>query len=345
MIRLFKEAMFIRPDTVPPASWWRHKIYWAFFWCCILLTVVAAAAGCNNLPQPPQPPINPPPPVVQPYPEYLQQLLDEHNQYRGQAGLKILTQHPMLDRAAQKHAVWMAANDKMSHLGEGGTSFWDRVMFEGYHGKGGGENIAAGYETPISVFAGWKRSPGHNSNILNPNWEHIGLGMSKASGGRRYWCAVFGFGYTDLTGVRRLYTSPLILELPEGLEGDESAAAVRVATAADVPQSMLVNGVVITKHGEHWQYASGVVATFRELGDGTVLLEPTVVTLDGHEQTYDPYTGRWEATDVKLHGPPVAPKPVKETKPDDTTGADVDSKGLFSPDSRAPLLGGAKEGD
>ena len=121
----------------------------------------------------------------------LDQLRKDHQTLRGIKNLKI-TPHKQLDQAARLHAEWMANNDKMSHTGSGGTSFWDRIKQTGYKGQSGGENIAAGYRTPQDAFRGWVGSEGHLQNIMNPNWQHIGLGFAKsANSGRIYWCAVF----------------------------------------------------------------------------------------------------------------------------------------------------------
>ena len=38
----------------------------------------------------------------------------------------------------------------------------------------GGENIAAGYSTVLSVIEGWLKSPGHCANIMSPYFREIG---------------------------------------------------------------------------------------------------------------------------------------------------------------------------
>lgn len=53
-----------------------------------------------------------------------------------------------------------------------------------------GENIAAGYPTPSSVMDGWMNSPGHRSNILNPDFKRLGVGIY-VDNGRYYWVQLF----------------------------------------------------------------------------------------------------------------------------------------------------------
>jgi len=38
---------------------------------------------------------------------------------------------------------------------------------------------------------GWMNSPGHRSNILNPTYTELGVGLAKDSAGRCYWTQMF----------------------------------------------------------------------------------------------------------------------------------------------------------
>jgi uncharacterized protein YkwD len=46
-----------------------------------------------------------------------------------------------------------------------------------------GENIAAGHKSPASVIDGWLRSLGHRANIERPEYQAIGVGVARATGG------------------------------------------------------------------------------------------------------------------------------------------------------------------
>ncbi|TVX94665.1 transporter [Paenibacillus agilis] len=57
-----------------------------------------------------------------------------------------------------------------------------------------GENIAAGYPTPLDVMAAWMASEGHRKNILNPNFTFLGVGYvpgNASSSYAHYWVQLF----------------------------------------------------------------------------------------------------------------------------------------------------------
>ncbi|MEM9922226.1 MAG: CAP domain-containing protein [Cyanobacteria bacterium P01_D01_bin.50] len=98
------------------------------------------------------------------------------NTYRIQEGLQPLALNASLSNAAQSHSVDMAVNDFFSHQGSNGTTVGTRTAAAGYESPYVGENIAAGYITAEEVVRGWMNSPGHRENILNPNYQEIGIG-------------------------------------------------------------------------------------------------------------------------------------------------------------------------
>ncbi len=63
-----------------------------------------------------------------------------------------------------------------------GRSPWARVWDFGYRGFCGGENVFCGYVSPEEAIAGWMSSDGHRTNLLNPDWEEVGLGYYRRPG-------------------------------------------------------------------------------------------------------------------------------------------------------------------
>jgi hypothetical protein len=61
-----------------------------------------------------------------------------------------------------------------------------------------GENLAAGSDTPQLTFQLWRDSPGHNANMLNPDFVVVGLAKAYGSDSSYgwYWAAEFG-GYDE----------------------------------------------------------------------------------------------------------------------------------------------------
>lgn len=82
-----------------------------------------------------------------------------------------LTWNEQLFKAAQGHCVDMANGDFLDH-----RQMVERVREEGYPSSFVGENIAGGQSQSEDVVAGWMNSPGHRSNILNPDYTEIGVG-------------------------------------------------------------------------------------------------------------------------------------------------------------------------
>lgn len=149
-------------------------------------------------------------------PAIIQRLHDLHIQQRGNR--TTIQINDQLIQAAQKHADWMAKVGKMSHTGQNGSSFWDRITSTGYNPQTGGENVAYGYDTAESVMNGWMNSSGHKANILNNTWTEVGYGVAADSGGRKYWCTVFA---KPMNGGIRILSEPDDLVLPEPLLADK----------------------------------------------------------------------------------------------------------------------------
>lgn len=81
-----------------------------------------------------------------------------------------------LREAARCHSVDMAENNFVGHEGSDGSDVSDRVDETGYQWLLVGENVASGQMTPQQVVDGWMDSPGHCENIMDPDFEDLGVG-------------------------------------------------------------------------------------------------------------------------------------------------------------------------
>lgn len=99
-----------------------------------------------------------------------------------------------LAEAALAHSRDMAKQDFFSHQAPGGSLVGDRANRAGYSWQRIGENIAAGQGSADQVMAGWLASPGHCSNIMNPDFTEMGAAyaIDKSSAAGSYWTQVFG---------------------------------------------------------------------------------------------------------------------------------------------------------
>lgn len=100
--------------------------------------------------------------------------------------------------AAQRHAEDMAAKDYFEHESLDGRTFIDRISATGYDGQAAGENIAMGFQSAEDVLQGWLNSPGHCLNLMNPEFDEMGLGLASRQDPRyatpaTYWVQDFGY--------------------------------------------------------------------------------------------------------------------------------------------------------
>ncbi|GAB4476465.1 MAG: hypothetical protein OHK0037_38080 [Elainellaceae cyanobacterium] len=129
---------------------------------------------------------------------FIAEVLRLTNEFRQQNGVQPLTYNSKLGNAAQGHTINMANLDFFSHTGKDGSTIGQRVTASGYQWSFTGENIAAGYTTPQAVVNGWINSPGHRANMLNPNYQEIGIGYHYLSNDTgqvnyyHYWTQNFG---------------------------------------------------------------------------------------------------------------------------------------------------------
>lgn len=111
------------------------------------------------------------------------------NEARRKHGLPSLDQDETLADTARKHSDDMLARDYFSHTSPDGKTIKDRLFDAPAVAKaigGAGENIYGGSGQDISdvktisrvIVDGWMTSPGHRANILNPNYTHLGVGVS-----------------------------------------------------------------------------------------------------------------------------------------------------------------------
>jgi len=124
-----------------------------------------------------------------------QAVVDLINAHRANNGLSPLNVSSTLTDVALWMSQDMAEKDYFSHTDSLGRDPFERMADFGYdYNTWKGENLAAGSDTPQMTFQLWRDSPGHNANMLNPNFVVVGL--AKAYGPNStygwYWSAEFG---------------------------------------------------------------------------------------------------------------------------------------------------------
>lgn len=132
--------------------------------------------------------------------EFERQMLDLINAERASRGIDPLTLERRLNDASEEHSTWMDDTRTFSHTGVGGSDPGDRMRDAGFQFSGNwtwGENIAYQSERGapgisddvVDLHTALMNSPGHRANILNPNFELIGIGIEE--GDNRGFDAVY----------------------------------------------------------------------------------------------------------------------------------------------------------
>lgn len=107
----------------------------------------------------------------------IERLLELTNEVRTSQGLPPLKYNDQLAQAAQSKARHMFTHDYWAHFG-GGKSPWDFILDSGYSYEVAGENLAKGFMYSESVVDGWKNSPTHYANLVRPDYDEVGFGVS-----------------------------------------------------------------------------------------------------------------------------------------------------------------------
>jgi uncharacterized protein YkwD len=86
-----------------------------------------------------------------------------------------LTWSALLTQSSEVLSQDMVAHNFFSHTGSDGSTLRSRVDATGYAWSSLGENIAGGYSGLEAVLSGWMASDGHCANLMDPNFNQVGL--------------------------------------------------------------------------------------------------------------------------------------------------------------------------
>lgn len=118
--------------------------------------------------------------------QFEDQVIELVNQERAKQGISPVKKDAGLTNTADVRAAELEV--LFSHdRPDGSDCFTAYPRGFGYKG----ENIAAGQRNPEEVMDSWMHSSGHRANILNPNYDSIGVGYSNLNG-RANWVQNFG---------------------------------------------------------------------------------------------------------------------------------------------------------
>ncbi|MEE4274731.1 MAG: CAP domain-containing protein [Thermoleophilia bacterium] len=124
------------------------------------------------------------------------------NKERTSRGLAPVRLHESLLDAARAHSSEMARRGVLTHLSADGSTVAERLIEYGYTQSGCsswkvGEDIGRGdadtlFGTPEGVVMLWMDSAAHREVILEPTFRDVGVGVSIATDGMRYFTLDMG---------------------------------------------------------------------------------------------------------------------------------------------------------
>ncbi|MGA2910239.1 MAG: CAP domain-containing protein [Candidatus Microgenomates bacterium] len=166
------------------------------------------------------------------------------NVQRQSNGLTALTEDPTLDAAALAKGNDMLAKGYWAHFAPDGTSPWSFFLKFGYEYKYAGENLARDFPDAASAVTAWMNSPSHRENILNPNYQDIGIGVVEGN-----------LAGVDTTIIVQFFGTPLSgsLSVPVAKAKEIAATSVQptpapVIVATPIPTQSYVSPFVSTKN-------------------------------------------------------------------------------------------------
>ncbi len=99
------------------------------------------------------------------------------NFVRWQKGLPELTVMPRLTASADAKAMDMVAGQYFSHTGPNNRSLAYFLSQASYRYRVAGENLAMGFPDAESVVNAWIKSPTHYANLVDGDYQEIGVGL------------------------------------------------------------------------------------------------------------------------------------------------------------------------
>lgn len=113
-----------------------------------------------------------------PSPEFESQFVSRINSLRASKGLSQLQVSGQLQGVARNWTEQMVQDGQISHnpnLGSQVSGNWTKL----------GENVGVGYDVD-GLMKAFINSPAHYRNLVDPDWNYVGVGVTIAADGRMY---------------------------------------------------------------------------------------------------------------------------------------------------------------
>src|SRR5208282_1260973 len=171
------------------------------------------------------------------------------NQARAQAGVGRLQWDPGLAAAALQHCLRMAAEGPIAHRYGGEADLGGRAAQAGAHFSVIEENVAMA-PSAGAIHEAWMHSPGHRSNLLSPDVDHVGVAVVAARG-ELYAVADYSRAVQQLSAPQvEARVASLIHASGVAILADPSVARSACTSDAGMPRGVAMPGFLM-----RWQDA------------------------------------------------------------------------------------------
>ncbi|HOF42649.1 MAG: CAP domain-containing protein [Patescibacteria group bacterium] len=117
------------------------------------------------------------------------------NEARASINIIALKENAMLKRAAEEKAQDMIDKNYFAHVSPEEKDPWYWIKQSGYDYRFAGENLAMNFTNAEDEHNAWMESESHRKNILNPNYDEIGVAVKEGVlNGRKTILVVQMFG-------------------------------------------------------------------------------------------------------------------------------------------------------
>src|SRR3989344_4334180 len=110
-----------------------------------------------------------------------QEIIAETNKVRTANNLSPLKANFKLDAAASEKLSDRIGKGYFAHNNPEGIAPWFWIEKNGYNYTHAGENLALGFLKADETVTAWMNSPSHRANIVNTNYNEIGVATGKAT--------------------------------------------------------------------------------------------------------------------------------------------------------------------
>jgi uncharacterized protein YkwD len=153
-----------------------------------------------------------------------QQIIKYTNDIRKEANLNELKVSQRLGQAAYLKAQDMLLKQYFAHISPGNVGLTNWLSMANYPFAVAGENLAMGFTNAADVMLGWRQSPTHYANLVDPDFQEIGVSSIAGT-----------YQDTDTTFIAQFFAKP-----------DQAAVAAAKTKTPEVKSKKLMGKVIAT---------------------------------------------------------------------------------------------------